>query len=263
MEDSKVYLIIASVASFDYSVPVDGLHKKFLFNGEQIYMDINLGKMAFINKRGANEIYEAYRIELHFPSEHYVTINNQTPRYPLEMQIFHQLIVTDNSKNTNATIKVKRAVVSILFSVSEIKEGDVFFNQLGISSNFTLILTAFNRDDKKVPFKFEKDHYIEQKNFIVASYATGFNIKALQGLLNILNSDHHTYMYYGSETHPPCKEDILWIVFARPRSISKGQFKFIKNQIARNVSEGSPVSIAKKANELFGNKRSIRVDNIV
>ena len=101
-------------------------------------MDINIGKMAFINKRGANEIYEANRIELHFPSEHYITINNQTPRYPLEMQIYHNLVVTDSAKNTNRSIKVNRAVVSVLFTLGDIKEGDEFLNQLGISSKITL-----------------------------------------------------------------------------------------------------------------------------
>jgi hypothetical protein len=97
-------------------------------------MDINLGKMAFMNSGGANEIYEAYRIELHFPSEHYITINNQTPRYPLEMQIYHKLVVSDKPTITNSSIKVNRAIVSVLFTIGDVKQGDEFLNQLGISS---------------------------------------------------------------------------------------------------------------------------------
>lgn len=63
-------------------------------------------------------------------------------------------------------------------------------------------------------------------------------------------------MYYGSESHPPCNEDIFWIVFARPRSISQGQFDFLKNQWAQEKTN-SPQ--AKKNDEFFGNKRSIQV----
>ena len=90
--------------------------------------------MAFFNRRGANEVYKAYRIELHFPSEHYVTMFNQTPRYPLELQIFHKYVASSNSKVTNKKIKVNKAVVSILFDVGPVTDGEEFLEQLGISS---------------------------------------------------------------------------------------------------------------------------------
>ena len=112
---------------------------------------------------------------------------------------------------------------------------------------------------KKKPYKFKKDEYIEQKKFIVATYGTGFNIKALQGLLNIINADHHIYMYYGSETHPPCREDVFWIVFARPRSISKGQFKFLRNQLVRSILKKNKRSTKKGLESFFGNKRAVQV----
>ena len=239
------------MASFDYEIPVNGIHKKFLFDGDKMYLDIKLGKMAFINKRGANEVYEATRIELHVPSEHYITLGGQTPRYPLEMQIYHNLMVTSNAKNTNRSLKVQRAVVSILFSVGDLKEGDVFLSQFGISGT--------NVDLSNKPFKYKENEYVGQSNFVVASYAAGFNIKALQGLLNIINADHHIYSYYGSATQPPCAEDVFWIVFARPRSISKGQFKFLKNQLVKHV-KGKSLKDAKRKRDLFGNKRIIQVN---
>lgn len=213
--------------------------------------------MAFINKNGANEIYQAYRIELHFPSEHYITLNNQTPRYPIEMQIFHNLLVTDNSNATNKTLKVNKAIVSIMFTVGSVDEGDIFLNQFGISGKSSVNL-AYNKNAFNVVNKFKKHTYIEQKNFIVGTYASGFSIKALQGLLNILNADQHIYIYYGSETFPPCREEVLWIVFARPRSISEGQMNFLKTQLLRNVQPGIPVKKAKKK-QLFGNSRLIQV----
>lgn len=214
--------------------------------------------MAFINKNGANEIYEAYRIELHFPSEHYITLNNQTPRYPIEMQIFHNFVVTDNSNVTHKTLKVNKAVVSIMFTVGSVEEGDIFLNQFGISGK-SYVNIGNNVNEFNVFNKFKKDNYIEQKNFIVGSYDSGFSIKALQGLLNILNADQHIYIYYGSETFPPCREEILWIIFARPRSISEGQMNFLKTQLLRNVEPGIPVSKALNKKQLHGNSRFIQV----
>jgi hypothetical protein len=65
-------------------------------------------------------------------------------------------------------------------------------------------------------------------------------------------------MYYGSDTHPPCLEDILWIVFARPRSISQGQFNFLKNQLAQPSDAKKSALDAKRREELFGNKRVVQ-----
>ena len=113
-------------------------------------------------------------------------------------------------------------------------------------------------DSVKNFFKFNDTQYIDQKNFIVGTYDTGFNIKALQGLLNILNADHHTFMYYGSETHPPCNQDIFWVVFGRPRSISQGQFDFLKNQLAQEKKNRYPSKLKNKK-EYFGNKRVLQV----
>lgn len=94
---------------------------------------------------------------------------------------------------------------------------------------------------------------------MIATYSSGFNIKALQGLLNILNADQHIYMYYGSGTRPPCIEDVFWIVFARPRSISVGQNEFLKNQLIKNVKSTNAVSTANSFKDLFGNNRIVQV----
>jgi hypothetical protein len=79
--------------------------------------------------------------------------------------------------------------------------------------------------------------------------------------LNALNSDPHIYYYYGSETVPPCREEVLWFVFAKPRSISKFQFKFLKNQLAKSNIEGLSVNAVSKPKHLFGNKRRLQQYN--
>lgn len=65
-------------------------------------------------------------------------MNNQTPRYPLELQIFHTFVASSNPDITNQRIKVNKAVVSILYDVGPVNDGDEFLEQLGISSIFHL-----------------------------------------------------------------------------------------------------------------------------
>lgn len=86
----------------------------------------------------------------------------------------------------------------------------------------------------------------------------------MQGLLNALNADPHIYHYYGSETIPPCREEILWFIYARPRSISKDQFGFLKEQLAKSRNPKTPVPKAKHFLQLFGNKRRVQIydDNV-
>jgi len=100
---------------------------------------------------------------------------------------------------------------------------------------------------------------VEQKRLIVANWNPGFNVVALQGLLNIINSNHHLYFYYGSNTTPPCKEEVLWAVFANPRAISKYQFFFLRNQLVKHKDEKLKIGNAETRHELFGNKRQVQV----
>jgi len=83
----------------------------------------------------------------------------------------------------------------------------------------------------------------------------------LQGLLTAINSDPHFYQYYGSETLPPCREEVNWFVFARPRSISKFQFEFLKYQLSKNKNKNIPIKRARTFLELYGNKRKIQAYN--
>ncbi len=100
---------------------------------------------------------------------------------------------------------------------------------------------------------------LEQKRLIPANWNVGFNEIALQGLLNIVNANSHLYFYYGSNTTPPCKEEVLWAVFAKPRAISKYQFLFLRNQLVKHKNPSLRIGNAHTRHELYGNKREIRV----
>jgi hypothetical protein len=212
-------------------------------------MDINLGNVVYYNNRGAKEEYECTKIEFHFPAEHYITRDGQTPRYALELQIYHTLKKTDNLLITNQVMKVNKAIVSILFTVGELEEGDILLNQLGISKYNTDDAGSFN-----IP---QANNFIKRKKIIPATYGVGFNYLAYQGLLNLINSDRKMYFYYGSETTPPCREDVLWMIFAEPRSFSKPQFDYLLLLLAKHKFQEKTVTDARTPNMLFGNKRAL------
>lgn len=216
-------------------------------------MEINLGTITYTNVAdGAQEVYQAYKIELHYPSEHYITLNGKTPRYEVEIQIHHNLIKTNNQRVTNSQVKVNRAILSILFTLGQQEEGDVFFNNLGISRYNTNQYGKMNIPKPRDFVSFAKQ--------LPASYGTGFNYITLQGLINLINADSGMFFYYGSETTPPCREDVLWMVFAEPRSIAKVQTDFFESLLTKQIKKQDQKGIKiNESNRLFGNNRKIIV----
>ena len=105
----------------------------------------------------------------------------------------------------------------------------------------------------------KKDEYLLQIKPMPASYNVGFTSVAYQGLLNVLNADSHLFYYYGSETTPPCREEVLWIVYGKPRSMSVYQYEFILKQLGKNTDENKKVDEAQDKSQLYGNKREIKV----
>jgi len=209
-------------------------------------MDMDLGTLRYYSPETAvEENYEAYRLEIHYPSEHYITIDGKTPRHELELQIFHKLSKTNNPAVTNKRMKVNRAIVSILFTIGEQKQGDMFFNNLGIN--------RYNiNQDKKMNFPKENSE-VDNHLTIPGSYGHGFNYNAIEGLLNLINMDPDMFFYYGSETTPPCREDVLWMIFSKPRSIGPRQAIFFNHLMAKKNESKD------EAGKLFGNNRRIKV----
>lgn len=213
-------------------------------------MDVNLGNLIYSNVAdGVKETYEAYKIEIHYPSEHYVTINNKTPRYEIELQIFHNLKQTNNQVITNSQIKVNRAILSILFTMGHQGEGDIFFNNLGISKYNKNQYGEMNIPKIRETIKFART--------LPASYGTGINYNAFQGLLNLINADPQMFFYYGSETSPPCREDVLWMIFAQPRSLGQSQVEFLRKILLK--ANSSKTGKIPEPQRLFGNTRKIVV----
>lgn len=63
------------------------------------------------------------------------------------------------------------------------------------------------------------------------------------------------YYYYGSESKPPCREEVFWQVFANPRSISKKQLNFLNRQIVKKLDGSKLDSSVKSKQDVYGNIR--------
>lgn len=122
-----------SKTEFLYQLPEGA--PRFRFDGTTLVLEANLGKMIHHNElkdKVIKEEYEAFKLEIHLPSEHYITSNGQTPRAAAEIQIFHKLIKTEESEFTNRIIQVGTSIVSILLDVVG-DQPDIFLDAMGIS----------------------------------------------------------------------------------------------------------------------------------
>lgn len=122
-----------SKTEFLYTLPEGA--PRFRYDGTTLVLEANLGKMIHYNElkdKIIKEEYEAYKIEIHLPSEHYITQNGQTPRAAAEIQIFHKLIKTEESEFTNRILQVSTSIVSILLDVVG-NQPDIFLDSMGIS----------------------------------------------------------------------------------------------------------------------------------
>lgn len=224
-EDRKSYL------SFQYNIKKDFAesYSKFTYDNRGLCAKVEMGNMVFTHEDGTQEHYKASEIKLHYPSEHTITKESQTPRYPLELQIYHDLTKTNNSKTTNKFITVKKAVVSILFKGdAKILEGDPFLSRMGIDERQ-------KRPDGTYRV-IQEGESIDSNEKWLGNIKPGFDINALLSLRDLLNYNHWIFRYYGSDTQPPCDEDVHWFVFAIPREANLEQIAFLKQQIYKTRS---------------------------
>lgn len=89
-----------------------------------------------------------------------------------------------------------------------------------------------------------------------------FRADAFQALMKILNVDASFYMYLGSETIPPCIENVKRIVFQQARSLKDTQFKYLLHQLVRQ-NNGHPYdeNVASPL-DLHGNNRTLQKYNV-
>ena len=210
-------------------MPSNKIQSQFFFDGEKLTMPVNIGDIEYFNSdTDSKEKFEAYRIELKLPAEHYVTVDGLTKRCVLEMQIYHKLTSRQNIliKHQSSPINVKEAVMSILFLDQDSLTGDRFFQEMGISNSNR------NREgDLNIPKEGErlKDILINS-----ASYSSGFDYIAFEGLMNLIASNREMYFYYGDKTSSKC-DNVIWMVYKEPRSISHSQLEFLSEIILKKI----------------------------
>ncbi len=221
---------------------------KFFYDGIGIELPIALGTLEYFNyNSNTQELYKAEKISLHVPAEHVITRGATTNRFVLELQIHHKYLSKNQIQSSHKSpFEVKKAVISILFEIGHMEEGDKFFNQMGFSE--------FNMN-KTAEFPFPKEGMFvehDQDVYPPASYGPGFNYIAFQGLINLINANPEMFFYYGSSNLPPCFEDTIWMVFGEPRTISSFQFDILNKLLVKKNNR----------NKFVGNNRAINVKRI-
>lgn len=229
------------------------LFNKLQYDGRGLSMTVQLGDLIFTHgEDGTKETYKAHEIQLHYPSEHTITINSQTARYPLEIQIIHRLTKTTNKNMTNSRLTVKKAIVSLLFEIggTDSETEDPFLSRLGIDERQ-------RRPDGSYKVV-DKGEYIDSQTDWLGNRKPGLDEEALGGLKDLINLDHGVYRYYGSDTTPPCNENVQRFVFKEARRISKRQVEFLREQLMkRRKSEGEDLEL--RIYRLYGNNRSLQM----
>ncbi len=119
----------------------------------------------------------------------------------------------------------------------------------------------YNKNEKNDFNTAYKNSFIGYNRILPGVFDAGLTSEAFQGLLNLINADPGMFFYYGSESQPPCKEDVFWQVFSSPRAISENQFKFLYNQLVKKV-DGTKVddNVISKS-DIYGNKRNAQFYN--
>ena len=226
-------------------------NKRFYFDGTRLYLSAPLGKLTLsypLENQTITEIYSADRLEIKIPSEHYITINGFTPRYAIEIQIHHNLESTSNSKVTNRDGTIKSLSLNIPMDYSELP--NAFLKTMGIREENKLPNGEFN----VIP----PGQELQYPQVMVSTYNPVIQGEALNLLNNMINEDPTVYLYFGSETLPPCNEDTLHVVFRKPRTLSSNQFNWLRKQLVRKL-DGSPFDNSVFSRyEVFGVKRNIK-----
>lgn len=227
-EDASSYI------SFDYNLQRDFAEKleKFTYDGRGLSLKAELGTLSFTHSDGTIEIYKADRIDLHYPAEHTITQDSRTPRYPLELSITHLLVKSSNFTTTNKHFAVKRAIVSLLFETNSlVSQEDAFLSRMGIDHRQLRPDGTFRT--------ISKGETLDSSEKWQGNGPPGLDFAALQALKELLQFDHWVFRYYGSETQPPCSEDVVRLVFAVPRTVNVEQVMFLRAQIRKTRSSFS------------------------
>ena len=110
-------------------------------------------------------------------------------------------------------MKVNRAIVSILFTIGEQKQGDMFFNNLGIN--------RYNiNQDKKMNFPKENSE-VDNHLTIPGSYGHGFNYNAIEGLLNLINMESN--QTFTAKKPPRLSQELKLVDFSVNKTAHKSR----------------------------------------
>jgi len=161
---------------------------------------------------GSNQYY-LYEVQFKYPSEHRINGNN----FPLEVQFWYR-----NQNDTKANNKAdpsELAAISVFFQEGDTDVDDQFLlNIFGPGTDaveFAQVISNNAGSGEQPP----------QLTYNSITYPSG----QLNLGLFIPFSENGTYYYYsGSETFPPCRETVTWILMDDVQTLSRLQMTMIQ-----------------------------------
>lgn len=198
--------------------------------------------MVYKNRKRKRTLWNAQEIRFKFPSEHKVDGKN----YPGEMQIYHtnddgrmalSFFISDKDGDLSTTKLVAMAEEKVGEDSKEQFNSEIgmgFFKEKGNEGKFQAIQKG-------------NDAFLEQFSWSmwpkrVTPFDTQKCIDAAVNITQILDNDsvsNSWFMYMGSDTEPPCTEDVQWFVMRDPLIVSELALDTVKSAVLGRTTENA------------------------
>lgn len=185
--------------------------------------------------------YRATEMVYHRPSEH--TINGHG--YDLEIQLTHEFDdFMTYMQQSNMTFPYSHEAMNMSDMEMDVEFSNMTYEELNMTkeNRSDYIFRTFGDDVKKVivSILFYECEEAEEDAFDTFWPEEGRNMSNLRQTFECIG-DRFFYGYYGSETMPPCQENVVWLVLRDPLPIRKDNLNRLRDDLNGGMPNNRPV----------------------